>query len=340
MQHRHTPHYIGITIIATLTLCLAACRHGRDRSAADTDTIALAAAPRFCADTAMSYIRAQCDFGPRAPRLYAHDACAKWIAATFRRHGATIVEDHATLTGWDGQQLPCLNIGASLWPEKADRVLFTAHYDSRAWADNDPDAANHHTPVPAANDGASGIAVMLEMARLLSRQPLPFGVDFVCFDLEDQGTPQWAEDEATTDDDLSYWCLGSRHWAEQAAATGYRARYAVNLDMVGGRGARFLIEGFSARYARPLTDMVWHLGIQLGYGEIFIDRQGGYVTDDHVPVNHMARIPAIDIVPHTDDARSTFGPTWHTLADTPENIDPQVLTAVGQTLLQLLYNDR
>ena len=105
------------------------------------------------------------------------------------------------------------------------------------------------------------------------------------------------------------------------------------------RGTRFEMEGFSMYYATPLVNMIWHLADQLGYGEFFPVRKAGYVTDDHLPINRIAGIPAIDIIPNIDSPRSSFGPTWHTVDDTPENIDPEVMRAVGQTLLQLIYND-
>jgi len=333
--------YILYFIFYISFLLLSACT-GQTKKTASPDTIALSPTPSFVADSAMSYVQAQCDFGARVPGSAAHEACGKWIADKFRSFGATVSEQRTELRGYDGQLMPCCNIAASSFPERPDRILITAHWDSRAWADNDPDAANHHTPVLAANDGASGVAVMLEMARVMQTATLPFGVDFVCFDLEDQGTPQWAEASASNpelEDEGDYWCLGSRYWAEKALAIGYQARYAVNLDMVGGRGARFEMEGFSRHYASPLVNMVWHLAEQLGYGEFFPIKDGGYVTDDHLPVNQIAHIPAIDIIPHHNDGHSSFGPTWHTVSDTPENIDPAVLKAVGQTLLQLLYND-
>ena len=332
---------VGCGIAAT-TITLSSCTGRTKKPSGRPDTIAIAPAPDFAADSAMSYIQAQCDFGPRVPGSAAHEACGDWIAAKFRQLGATVAEQRTELRGYDGQLMPCRNITASMFPDHPDRILITAHWDSRAWADNDPDEANHRTPVMAANDGASGVAVMMEIARALASQELVCGVDFVCFDLEDQGTPQWAEDQVNDDelvDEGDYWCLGSRYWAETAFATGYTARYGINLDMVGGRGARFEMESYSLYYATPLVNMVWHLAEQLGYGEFFPQRKSGYVTDDHVPVNQLAHIPAIDIIPHQTDGRSSFGPTWHTVNDTPEAIDPAVLKAVGQTLLQLLYND-
>ena len=314
-------------------ICFASCA-GKTKRAETADTIALSPAPTFIADSAMAYIQAQCAFGPRVPGSAAHEACADWLVQQFRALGAEVSEVRATLNGYDGQPMACRNIQARINPDATDRVLITAHWDSRAWADNDADAANHHTPVMAANDGASGVAVMLEMARVIQQTGLSYGVDFVCFDLEDQGTPQWADSDGE-----SYWCLGSTYWAQEAAVVGYRARYGVNLDMVGGRGARFLMESFSMQYGKPIVGMVWHLAIQLGFGQYFIAKEGGYITDDHLPVNRIAHIPCIDIIPCVENAASSFGDTWHTTADAPENIDPGALRAVGQTLLQLLYND-
>lgn len=321
-------------------LFLSSCTGRSRQSSTTTDTIALAPAPTFVADSAMHYVRQQCTYGPRVPGSAAHEACGDWIFQTFNDLGTTVTEQRTQVMGYDGQTMPCRNIVASLNPDATDRIIISAHWDSRAWADNDRNKTNHHKPVAAANDGASGVAVMMEMARAMQTVPLSFGVDFVCFDVEDQGTPQWAEpSEDEEEETADYWCLGSRYWAKEAYATGYTARYAINLDMVGGRDARFEMEGFSRQFAMPLVNMVWHLANQMGYGDFFPLREGGYVTDDHVPVNQMAHIPAIDIVPHVSGARSSFGETWHTTEDTPQNINPAALKAVGQTLLQLIYND-
>ena len=313
---------------------LAACT-GRQSRSTDADTIALAAAPVFVADSAMAYVNAQCAFGARVPGTEAHRLCGDWIVSRFKSFGCEVSELSSTVKGYDGADLPCRNIQARFNPEAADRILLTAHWDSRAWADHDADASNHRTPVLAANDGASGVAVMLEIARTIAAKGLSYGIDFVCFDVEDQGTPEWAD----VDSDDDFWCLGSTFWAQQAFAVGYQARFAINLDMVGGRSARFAMEGFSRRYASTLVDLIWHLAQQIGYADYFPLRDAGYVTDDHMPLNTIAHIPAIDIIAHYDGSTSSFGPTWHTTNDTPENIDPEVMKAVGQTLLQLIYND-
>ena len=333
---RHTTNFVLPALAAGLVATLLACGGHSGKRGSEADTIALAPCPKFQQDSAMAHIHTQCGFGPRVMGTEAAGQCGDFIASRFRQYGASVTEQRCTVTLYDGTQVPARNIIASVNPESLDRILFCAHWDSRPWADNDPDEQNWHTPVPAANDGASGVAVLLELCRLLQQQPIHTGIDFVCFDAEDAGTPEWGEDPA---DGRDTWCLGSAYWAQQARETGYKARYGVLLDMVGGRGCTFAREQVSMQYAQPVVDLIWHLAIQLGYGHFFPLHMGGSLIDDHVNVNRIARVPCLDIVPYFTDGPSTFGPTWHTLQDTPDNIDPDVLKAVGQTLTQLIYND-
>lgn len=324
-------------LIVILTALLGACGGKSGKNIGGPDTIALAPCPTFNTDTCMRYIREQCSFGPRVTGTAEAAQCRQYLISQFQRMGATVEEQQANVTLWDGSERPACNIIARLNPGNQDRILICSHWDSRPWADNDEDEQNHHTPVPAANDGASGVAMMMEICRLLQQKPIRTGIDFVCFDAEDMGTPQWAETEESTSDT---WCLGSRFWAERAREEGYRARYGILLDMVGGRGSVFPAEKVSQEYAQPIASLMIRLGNQLGYGHYFpLNREGGYLMDDHVNVNRIARIPCIDIVPYFTDGPSSFGPTWHTVNDTPENIDPNVLEAVGQTLTQLIYNE-
>ena len=322
---------------ASLLLCFSACNGKTKSGNKNADTIALAACPEFSADSALAYICEQCSFGPRVTGTEASRLCGDRIAERFRQFGATVDEQTAVVTTWDGTQLTARNIIAHINPANPDRIMVCAHWDSRPWADNDPDEANHHTPVLAANDGASGVAVMLELCRLMQQQPAQVGIDLICFDAEDMGTPQWTEDREDASDT---WCLGSKAWAEYAAADGYQARFGVLLDMVGGRGATFAREGISMRFAQPIVGIVWQLAGQLGYRQFFPLTDGGYITDDHINVNTIAGVPCIDIIPYYTDGPSSFGPTWHTVSDTPDNIDRNVLKAVGQTLTQFIYNEK
>ena len=189
----------------------------------------------------------------------------------------------------------------------------------------------------AANDGASGVAVMLELARLVSKDStLSIGVDFVCFDAEDWGVPTWEEN---IEDSEGSWALGSKHFADNLPE-GYEARYGILLDMVGGEGAKFYREGLSSQFARTIVDKVWSAAKAAGYGSYFPDDEGGYVTDDHVPLNKTANIPTIDIIPYYPQCpQSSFGMTWHTTDDTMEHIDRNTLKAVGQTLIQIIYTE-
>ena len=324
-------------LFAVLACMLTACGGRSGRNIGGPDTITLAPCPTFNADTCMKYIQEQCNFGPRVTGSKEAELCRQYLVEQFRRLGAVVEEQQADVTLWDGKVLPACNIIASLNPDNTDRVIVCAHWDSRPWADNDEDEKNHHTPVLAANDGASGVAMMMEICRLLQQNPIKVGIDFICFDAEDMGTPQWAETEESTSET---WCLGSKFWAERARENGYHARYGVLLDMVGGRGSVFPSEKVSLDYAQPIASLFVRLGNQLGYGHYFpLDKEGGFLMDDHVNVNRIARIPCIDIVPNFTDGPSSFGPTWHTVNDTPENIDTNVLEAVGQTLTQLIYNE-
>jgi Zn-dependent M28 family amino/carboxypeptidase len=290
--------------------------------------------PVFCADSAYLYCEQQCNFGPRTMNSEAHEACGKWIAEKFASFGLAVSTQKADLKGYDGTILKSTNIIASFKPEVANRILLCAHWDSRPWADNDPDEANHKKPVMAANDGASGVAVMLEVARLLP-DSLGIGVDFICFDAEDWGIPQWSD----AADDGNSWALGAQYWAAHPHKQGYKANFGILLDMVGGQGAMFYQEGMSVQYARSIVDKVWRAAQVVGFGSLFPTQTGGHITDDHIPVNQIAKIPTIDIIPHYPNCeQSNFGPTWHTVNDDMAHIDKNTLQAVGQTLIQVLFS--
>ena len=358
-------------------LLLLSCGLRQQTSSADDSVAMQPVGPTFCADSAYAYSQQQCDFGPRTMNSQAHDDCGQWIMDKFRSFGLTVTPQQALLKGYDGTMLRATNIIASYRPELTDRILLCAHWDSRPWADNDPDESNWHKPVLAANDGASGVAVMLELARLLreyggagawghentsaaessaaesssaSNQPTDIssvnrklsivnktlGVDFICFDAEDWGTPQW--DDSPSDGDT--WALGAQYWAANPHVKGYKARYGILLDMVGGEGAQFYQEQQSLRYARSVVDRVWRAAQTVGFGSFFLTREGVGITDDHLPVNRVAKIPCIDIIPYYPDCvQSSFGPTWHTVNDDMAHIDRNTLQAVGQTLIRVLWSE-
>ena len=318
-------------MISTLMSC------GLRKQASDETMTIQPIGPTFMADSAFRFCQQQCDFGPRVMNSEAHEQCGRWIISKFSQFGMTVTTQQAVLKGYDGTPLKSTNIIASYLPEHNDRLLLCAHWDSRPWADNDPDEANHKTPVMAANDGASGVAVMLEIARLLSADTLKLGVDFICFDAEDWGVPQWSESMDTGDS----WALGAQYWAANCPKQqAKKYRFGILLDMVGGQGAQFYKEGMSVQYAPNIVDKVWRAAQIVGFGSMFPAQTGGNITDDHIPVNRVAKIPCIDIIPYYPDCQqSSFGPTWHTVLDDMEHIDRNTLQAVGQTVVQVLFSE-
>lgn len=288
----------------------------------------------FNADSAYAFCAQQCSFGPRTMNSEAHERCGQWIQQKFEQYGYQVELQKADLKGYDGTMLKSTNIIAKSRKQADSRLLICAHWDSRPWADNDPDSAQWHKPVMGANDGASGVAVMLELARLLPQHDSArVAVDFICFDAEDWGVPQWSNEV-----DGDSWALGAQYWADNHSQPSYQ--YAILLDMVGGQGARFYQEAFSLQYARSIVEKVWSAASAAGYSSFFPAKDGGGVTDDHLPVNEKAHIPCIDIINHYPDCQqSSFGPTWHTANDDMQHIDKNTLQAVGQTLVQLIYSE-
>lgn len=335
MRHIRITMAITAAMIITAASC-ASCRNAK-KTSGDTpaDSVALAG-PEFNADSAYSFVAKQCSFGPRTMNSKAHEECGEWIAGKFEAYGMEVERQRADLKGYDGTVLRSCNIIARYNPEAKKRIIVCAHWDSRPWADNDPDTANWRKPVMGANDGASGIGVMLELARLLRNDStLRLGIDFVCFDAEDWGTPEWAD----TPSDNDSWALGAQHWATHLPE-GYTAAYGILLDMVGGQGARFHQEGISKSYAQDIVNKVWGAAHSIGYAEYFPMTDGTMVNDDHVPLNEKAGIPTIDIIPyHPECAQSSFGPTWHTVYDDMDHIDANTLKAVGQVMVQVIYTE-
>ena len=316
-----------------MILLCGACGNKSKTSSLNTETTVVTTA--FDADSCYAFCAKQCDFGPRTMNSEAHELCGQWIVEKFRSYGMEVTEQRATLMGFDDTPLQSNNIIARYQPQLSNRILLCAHWDSRPWADNDPDPANHTKPVMAANDGASGVAVMLEVARVLCADTcrLPIGIDFVCFDAEDWGTEDVSES----------WALGAQYWSEtfKQQPSAAKPRYGILLDMVGGFGARFYQERLSLHYAPQVVERVWKSASIAGYSSFFPQEKGGGITDDHGPVNEVAGIPCIDIIPYYPDCmESSFGPTWHTINDDMQHIDRGTLKAVGQTLIQVLYTEK
>ncbi|GAB6012804.1 M28 family peptidase [Viscerimonas tarda] len=292
--------------------------------------------PDFNADSAYYFVDKQLSFGTRVPNTEGHTACGDYLVSELKRLGAELTEQKADLKAFDGTILKARNIIGSFSPEKKDRILLFAHWDTRPFADHDPNEANHHTPVLGANDAGSGVGVLLEVARIIQQNQPLLGVDIFFTDAEDYGAPSFAGYRG----DGNTWCLGSQYWAKNPHIKDYKARFGILLDMVGAPDAVFAKEYFSRRYAGGVVEKVWSTARKLGYGKYFRDKDGGAITDDHLPVNTDRRIPSIDIIHYDENSDSGFGWYWHTLKDDMNTISKETLKAVGQTILEVIYKEK
>jgi hypothetical protein len=287
--------------------------------------------PEFSSQSAYDFIQAQVDFGPRNPNSQGHRLTRNYLIETLREYAGrqfVFAQDFKT-DGYDGKILELTNIIAAFNPNATDRILLAAHWDTRPRADEDYDAAKQLEPILGADDGGSGVGVLLELARIMSENPPLIGVDILFFDGEDYGHTS----------DLHKYFLGARHWAANPPVSGYAPRFGILLDIVGARGATFPKEGYSLRYARSLVNNVWLVASELGYEDIFLDIPGGPVADDHYIVNEYAGIPMINIIHYTSDGRSVEFPShWHTHKDTMDVIDIETLQAVGNVITEIVFN--
>lgn len=309
---------------------LAACKSGNGNTAqADTNSgteIVEVSKLKFDADSAYSYVERQVAFGPRVVNTPAHESAGKWLVEELKRHGAVVSEQKTTLTAFNGTKLNATNILGKYNPDATERVLLVAHWDCRPWADADADPRNHTKPVDGANDGASGVGVLLEIARQLSTVTPTRGVDILFVDAEDYGSH---------DDDDS-WALGARYFAENMPE-GYVPTEVILLDMVGGQNAKFHKEYFSEQYAPQLNTAIWTMADASGYGSVFVQSMGGGITDDHLEFIKQG-IPAIDIIEYSP-GETGFNSRWHTVNDTMDGIDRNSLKAVGQTVLNYVLRE-
>ena len=323
-----------ICFLAILMVALCGCS-GTAKRASDLGTSdASISVPTFNADSAYNYVAQQVAMGYRVPGTDIHKRTAQWLADEMRRHGADVMVQEATAEAYDGKKLPMYNIIAQFAPENTNRILLAAHWDSRPYADHDPNPENHRRPIAGANDGASGVGVLLEMARHIGAVPPSVGVDIILFDVEDYGAPEWVDG-----DNSDTWALGSQYWATHMHKPGYKARYGILLDMVGAPGMCFYREYFSQHYASHVINKVWSCAERLGYSSVFVNTMGGAITDDHLYMN-KAGIPSIDIIQMHPHSETGFFDQWHTIDDTMEHIDAYMLGAVGETVLTVVYEEK
>jgi len=325
---------LSFVMILTILL-LVSCKPDGSKKVAGP-VVPEVALPAFSADSAYANVAKQVSFGPRVPGTPSHEVGLEWIASRLRDHGAEVIIQKGNAKIYDGTSMPVKNIIARFQPEKNNRILLMAHWDSRPWADHDPDPAKRDLPIDGANDGASGVGVLLEIARQLGQQSTPLGVDIVFFDLEDYGVPDHKDVEWTEDS----WCLGSRYWARNLHVQGYHARFGILLDMVGAPDALFTHEEVSRYYAQPILDLVWAMAIRTGCGRWFSFEKTPQLIDDHRYVNEIAGIPSIDIIQYDPTTESTFPSVWHTQADNMQNISKETLGAVGKVVIAVIYQEQ
>jgi len=288
--------------------------------------------PLFSADSAYHFISKQLDFGPRVPNTEAHVAAALWKINVLKKFAGDngVYAQRFRYPGYDGDTLELVNIIAAFNPSSTDRILLCAHWDSRPRSDGETNPILALEPVLGADDGGSGVAVLLELARLFRDNPPPFGVDILLLDGEDYGK----------EGDLDNYFLGSRYWSQNPPVPGYKPRFGILLDMVGGKGARFPKEVYSLNAAPSLVNELWSLADEMGYADLFPDEIGLPIQDDHVILNQYTSFKTIDIIHHRRPFgnMSGFPDYWHTSRDNLDIIDKSVLDAVGKVLVELIYN--
>ncbi|MCO5232147.1 MAG: M28 family peptidase [Chitinophagales bacterium] len=314
--------------IISIVLLIASCNGRESQPSIDLpqDVAKVIERPDFSSDSAFQYIQHQVNFGPRVPGTEAHQNCSEWIANQLKAFGATVQVQKAQLTTGNNQSVPCYNIIASYKTESKDRILLGAHWDTRPWADQDNE--NQDQPILGANDGASGVGVLLEIARQIQKSGTETGIDIIFFDVEDSGINQ-VEDS---------YCLGSQYWGKNPHVLGYYAQKGILLDMVGAKDAIFTMEGASMSIHPSFVNEIWDIAQKLGHGRYFQFKKTNSIIDDHVYVFKYTRIPMIDIIHYDQTTPSGFGTYWHTHQDNMDIISKLTLQAVGETVLASIRN--
>lgn len=283
--------------------------------------------PKFNPDSAFSFIEQQISFGPRPINSEGHADCKNWIVQKLKAYKFEVIEQPFEATSFKGEKLKGANIIGRFNSDIKERVLLCAHWDTRPMAEKD--TINRDAPILDADDGGSGVGVLLEIARQINNKPIPMGLDIVFFDAEDYGSNEENQDYT--------WGLGSQYWSKNMHEKDYQVKYGILLDMVGSKGATFPKEGFSMRSAANVVEKIWKLAGQIGKGKYFENRRIPPITDDHRFIIENTKIPMVDIINVSKEGK--FGFYHHTHSDNLEIIDKQTLNAVGQVVLAVIYNE-
>lgn len=324
-----TKFFFNAIMTMSIAILITSCKNDKkeDHGSGDRDRqVKQYTIPAFNGDSAFVFVKKQVDFGPRVPGTEAHKKAQKWFIDKFRSYGAEVEEQKFDADFVLGFSAKCSNIIASFNPGKSKKIIIAAHYDSRKIAEKDPDPKKKNLPIDGADDGASGVGIIFELARILKENPVDMSVDFVLFDAEDNGNE-------TSDES---WCLGSQYWSKNAKSNGYKADFGVLLDLVGAKGAMYTKEYISKMYASDLQAKIWSLAANMGYGDLFADIERGSVNDDHLYVNRDAGIPMVNII-NLSGNDGGFGAYHHTHKDNINIIDVNTLRRTGQVVTALMF---
>lgn len=327
MTIRKLSKYLGLLL---LLIFAYSCKE--DTPAPVIENKTLTKVPAFSGDSAYTFIEKQLSFGPRVPGSEGHLACKEWMVDKFKSFGADVIEQDFVARIYTGEEWPSTNIIAQFNPTHKDRVILSAHWDTRFIGEEDKNKDKRDSPIPGADDGGSGVGVLIEIGRLLSENQIDLGVDIILWDAEDQGN-------RGANQPPELWCLGSQHWARNKHKNNYRAKYGINLDMVGSKNPRFGQDDVSLRYAGQLMEKVWTLAQRMSYSDMFVNERTGGITDDHLFINTIAGIPMINIINQPVGSRTGFMPQWHTHDDDISIIDKRTLRVVGQVVLKTIFSE-
>jgi glutaminyl-peptide cyclotransferase len=325
----------GLILFQMLTV---ACDSGTSENGQSTanDKVAVVA-PDFNSESAFIKIEKQLSFGYRVPNSPAHIACGDWIVASLKELGLEVTEQHFDAFSFKGKKLKARNIIATYNTAASKRILLAAHWDTREIADQDTERKDQ--PIAGANDAASGVAILLQLAEEISKASSKpnIGIDYIFFDAEDGGKPDSFSGNALNE--YGGYLMGSEYWSKNPHIENYSAFYGILFDMVGAKGATFLKEDASMQIAPSVVNKIWGIAATKGFDTFFINKKGAGITDDHLPVIINRKIPMIDIIDQKISGNQTFFDHWHTHKDAIESIDVNTLEAVGETIIQALYQE-
>lgn len=322
-----------LALLVPVLLFVASCKPDTPPASTKTETAQpkIVKIPSFQGQNAYNYVEEQLAFGYRYPGSEGHTQVIEYLHKKLESYGADVQRQNFKVDFLGKTDVPATNIIATYNPEMNKRVLLAAHFDSRLVAEKD--TTRQDQPIMGADDGASGVAVLLEIARLIHENGIELGVDIILFDAEDQGI-------GGEDGPQDTWCLGAQHWSKNPHEANYKAKYGILLDMVGAQNARFGKEAISMQAAPQLMNKVWRLAQNMGYSNYFQDFDAGGVMDDHYYVILNRKIPMIDIINRpVGETDHGFGHYHHTHADNIDIIDPNTLKAVGKVVTAVIYNE-